>query len=67
MEVTMVAVIDQPRPDSADAFGPIPAVQHDIDVPGLMADRVGRLYAEEERVARVERTERLIRAAEELD
>ena len=62
----MVPVIDQPRPDSADAFGPIPAVQHNVDVPGLMADRVGRLYAEEERLQRAERTERLIRAAEQL-
>ena len=62
----MVPVIDQPRPDSADAFGPIPAVQHNVDVPGLMADRVGRLYAEEERLERAERTERLIRAAEQL-
>ena len=63
----MVAVIDQPRPESTDAFGPIAAAPHDIDVPGLMADRIGKLYAEEERIARVERTERLIRAAEELD
>jgi len=62
----MVPVIDQPRSDSADAFGPIPAVQHNVDVPGLMADRVGRLYAEEERLERAERTERLIRAAEQL-
>ena len=62
----MVPVIDQPRPESADAFGPIPAVQHNVDVPGLMADRVGRLYAEEERLERAERTERLIRAAEQL-
>ena len=62
----MVPVIDQPRPESVDAFGPIPGVRADMDVPGLMADRIGRLYAEEERLERAERTERLIRAAEQL-
>jgi len=62
----MVPVIEQPLSESADAFGPIPGVRPDVDVPGLMADRIGRLWAEEERLERAERTERLIRAAEEL-
>jgi hypothetical protein len=62
----MALVVDQVRPESADAFGPIPTARQDIDVPGLMADRIGRLYAEEERVTRLARTESLIRAAEEL-
>jgi len=62
----MVPVIDQPRPESVDAFGPIAAAPHDIDVPGLMADRIGNLYADAERLERAERTERLIRAAEQL-
>jgi hypothetical protein len=62
----MVFVIDQVRPDSADAFGPSPLAPKNIDVPGLMADRIGKLYAEEERATRLARTESFIRAAEEL-
>ena len=63
----MVRAVDQPRRESqADAFGPIPASQHNVDVPGLITDRIGVLYAEEERNARSERTERSIRAAEAL-
>ncbi|HEY5540566.1 MAG TPA: hypothetical protein VIL41_03825 [Coriobacteriia bacterium] len=62
----MAPIIEQPRPESADAFEPLPSAQRDVDVPGLMADRVGKLYAEEERIARLRRTERLIRAAEQL-
>ena len=62
----MVPVIEQPRPDSADAFDAIPPAQRGYDVPGLMADRIGVLYAQQERISRTERTERLIRAAEQL-
>jgi hypothetical protein len=65
VEVVMVLVIEEVRPES-DAFGPIPLAPKDTDVPGLMADLVGKLYAEEERVTRLARTESLIRAAEEL-
>lgn len=36
------------------------------DVPGMMASRIGDLYAEEERRRRVARTERMIRKAESL-
>jgi hypothetical protein len=42
------------------------ASQPIADVPGLMADRIAALYADEERRDRVRRTERLIREAEAL-
>jgi len=35
-----------------------------LDVPAMMAGRVGDLYAEEERRRRIARTERMIRMAE---
>jgi len=60
----MGSVIDQPRQESADRFEPLSASLHSGDVPGLMADRIGRLYAEEERISRLARTERMIAAAE---
>lgn len=41
-------------------------VSNDVDVPGMMAGRIGDLYAEEERQRRVARTERMIRKAESL-
>lgn len=63
----MVPVIDQPRSESPDSFETFASTPHTADVPGLMADRIGRLYAEEERISRLARTERLIRAAKELD
>lgn len=62
----MAPIIEQPRPDSADYFEPLSASQPSPDVPGLLADRVGALYAAEERRDRKERTERLIRRAEQL-
>ena len=34
-----------------------------LDVPGMLADRIGDLYASEERRARRQRTDRLIREA----
>jgi hypothetical protein len=66
MEVAMAPIIDQPREDSASVCEPIPTTQIRVDVPGLMADRVGRLYAEEEYADRTVRTERLIREAQAL-
>jgi hypothetical protein len=62
----MSPVIEQPRPESASPREPLVFEQHATDVPGLMADRIGRLYAEEERTSRLARTEALIRAAEAL-
>jgi hypothetical protein len=62
----MAPIIDQPRADAIDAPEPIAVSCELADVPGLMADRVGRLYAEEERISRIARTERLIHEAEDL-
>ena len=62
----MVRAVEQPRPKTADTFGPVPISQHAVDVPGLTTERIGALYAQEERNNRSERTERLIRAAEAL-
>lgn len=62
----MAPIIDQPRPEAADAFEPLAASQPQADVPGLMADRIGSLYADEERRERAARTERLIQEAEDL-
>ena len=36
------------------------------DVPGMLAERIGDLYATEERRRRLQRTERMIRKAESL-
>ena len=62
----MAPIIDQPRPESPEYFERMPASEPLPDVPDLLADRVGRLYADEERRDRTERTERLIRRAERL-
>ncbi|MEI7814206.1 MAG: hypothetical protein WCJ13_05400 [Coriobacteriia bacterium] len=37
-----------------------------LDVPGLLADRIGDLYAAEERSHRAQRTERMILKAQNL-
>jgi len=37
-----------------------------LDVPGLLADRIGDLYAAEERSDRAQRTERMILKAQNL-
>jgi hypothetical protein len=37
-----------------------------VDVPGMMADRIGDLYASEERRRRAQRTERMIRKAQSI-
>jgi hypothetical protein len=62
----MAPIIEQPRPESAGIFEPIATTRITTDVPGMMADRVGQLYADEERTQRLARTERLIRQAEAL-
>lgn len=38
-----------------------------VDVPGLLADRIGDLYAAEERRLRNQRTERMILKAQSLE
>ena len=62
----MAPIIEQPRQESTDEAGRITCGKDLDDIPGLMAERIGQLYAAEERSARVERTERLIREAEHL-
>jgi hypothetical protein len=62
----MAPIIYQPPQEPASEFAPLPTVQLK-DVPGLMADRVGELYAAEERAERLARTERMIREAEKTD
>jgi hypothetical protein len=62
----MAPIIDKPRPEPADAFKSLAPLPKSGDVPDLMAERVGYLYAEEERQSRRERTERMIRQAESL-
>jgi len=62
----MAPIIEQPRPESLGALEPIATTRILVDVPGLMADRVGALYAAEEHAERIARTERLIREAEDL-
>lgn len=62
----MAFLIEQPIEDALDTCVRVSALRELPDVPGLMADRVGKLYAEEERVSRIARTERLIHEAEDL-
>ncbi len=42
---------------------PVVAGEPALDVPGMLAGRIGELYASEERANRKERTDRLIRQA----
>lgn len=62
----MSPIVEQPRQTPAEPFESLPPTLPLADVPGMMADRIGVLYAEEERRERLARTERLIREAEGL-
>lgn len=62
----MAPIIEQPPADAIDVGDPMALSPDLADVPGLMVDRVSRLYAEEERTSRLARTERLIQEAEDL-
>lgn len=62
----MASTVDSSHVLSEPLYAPGVHSHVDVDVPGLMAGRVGDLYAEEERRRRVERTERMIRKAESL-
>jgi hypothetical protein len=44
---------------------PVSIGDHPLDVPGMLAGRIGDLYASEERHSRKERTDRLMRRAAE--
>jgi hypothetical protein len=44
---------------------PVPVSDPSLDVPGMLAGRIGELYAAEERSSRRERTNRLMRQAAE--
>lgn len=62
----MAPIMDSPRPESADAFKSLASLRSLANVPELLAERVGNLYADAERRSRRERTERMIRRAEGL-
>ena len=62
----MALFIEQPRPERVESFEPVAMSHPNSDIPGRLADRVGSLYAAQERRDRTERTERLIRRAEAL-
>ena len=49
-----------------DTLEPVMHTEGVADLAGLMLDRISHLYAEQERAERVERTARMIRAAEDL-
>lgn len=59
----MAPILDAPSRQSIDEAEPA-REEKTADVPAKMAERVGQLYAEEERADRTARTERLIRSAE---
>jgi hypothetical protein len=61
----MAPIIHQPLQEPASEFAPLS--NEFKDIPGLMADRVGELYAAEERAERLARTERMIREAEKAE
>ncbi len=48
---------------AAPAFTVLASV---VDVPGMLADRIGDLYASEERRRRAQRTERMILKAQSI-
>lgn len=58
----MGPILETPSRQSTDEVDP--AHEDARDVPAKMAERVGQLYAEEERADRTARTERLIHEAE---
>jgi len=59
---------DRPRKRTTGrAPSPFAVLASVADVPGMLADRIGDLYATEERRRRAERTERMILKAESLE
>jgi hypothetical protein len=65
VEVQMTPLSDTTPLEPDSTFDPIHAPRF-ADVPGLMADRVGSLWAAEELRERSERTDRLIKQAQGL-
>jgi hypothetical protein len=59
----MATIIEQPGNETVPSFEHAGAAVPMRDVPGMMASRVGSLYAEEERRARLARTEEMIQRA----
>jgi hypothetical protein len=57
----MEQTIDRHASEPFDSgFARISQGAHPLDVPGLLASRIGEMYATEERIHRKERTDRLI-------
>jgi hypothetical protein len=61
----MAPVVDTTHGEPADELETA-ADSDSSDVPEMLAERVGELYAQEERAERTARTERLIEKAEHL-
>jgi hypothetical protein len=62
----MATIIEQPGNDTMSSFEQASVAVPNRDVPGMMASRIGALYAEEERRERLARTEAMIdRASQE--
>jgi hypothetical protein len=60
----MASTVDRAAPDPLDpGFVPVPEGDPTLDVPGMLASRIGDLWASEERRSRQERTDRLLRQA----
>lgn len=64
VEEPMASTVDSSHVASEPFYSRGARMPAEVDVPGLMATRIGDLYAEEERKRRTERTERMIRKAE---
>jgi hypothetical protein len=60
----MATSIDHSRVDQTDCFEAVRPAHPRRDVPSQITDRIGSLYAEQERQDRIARTELMIRKAE---
>ena len=61
----MSTSVDHPQASTGGQDVPVFAARtSDADVPGMMADRIGNLWATEERLRRNRRTERMILRAQ---
>jgi hypothetical protein len=63
----MSTSVDRTRVQAATpGTGSVVALSSVVDVPGMLADRIGDLYASEERRRRNQRTERMILKAQSI-
>jgi hypothetical protein len=67
LEDTMSTSVDRPRVHTGGPSGAsVSVLASVVDVPGMLADRIGDLYASEERRRRRLRTERMILKAQSI-